>query len=118
MYENAINCGCNNKKVSKVKSNIISVTDAAASYINSLLKKNKANPIGIGIIIESGGCSGSKYSFKYVYKNLKKEHYFIYVTSRCHYCGKMASFWDLFISFLLIRLCTMSLLWQNRVRSL
>ena len=51
--------------------NIISITDSAAEHIKSLLKKDNKKPIGIGVNIESGGCSGSKYKFEYVYK--KKE---------------------------------------------
>ena len=55
----------------KINKNIISITDSAAEHIKSLLKKDNKKPIGIGVNIESGGCSGSKYKFEYVYQ--KKE---------------------------------------------
>ena len=54
-----------------MKKDIISITDAAADHIKELLKKDSKKPIGIGINVETGGCSGSKYKFEYIYQ--KKE---------------------------------------------
>jgi iron-sulfur cluster assembly protein len=54
-----------------MKKNIISITDSAADHIRELLKKDSKMPIGIGINVETGGCSGSKYKFEYIYQ--KKE---------------------------------------------
>ncbi|WP_236870550.1 HesB/IscA family protein [Candidatus Bandiella numerosa] len=54
-----------------MKKNIISITDSAADHIRELLKKDSKKPIGIGINVEAGGCSGSKYKFEYIYQ--KKE---------------------------------------------
>ena len=51
--------------------NIILITSAAAHRINHLLAQDCNKPIGLSISIESGGCSGSKYKFEYVYQ--KKE---------------------------------------------
>ena len=55
----------------KINKNIILITDSAAEHIKNLLKKDTKKPIGIGVSIESGGCSGSKYKFEYVYQNNK-----------------------------------------------
>jgi Fe-S cluster assembly iron-binding protein IscA len=49
-----------------MKKNIISITDSAADHIRELLKKDSKMPIGIGINVETGGCSGSKYKFEYI----------------------------------------------------
>ena len=54
-----------------MKKDIISITDSAADHIKELLKKDGKKPIGIGINVETGGCSGSKYKFEYIYQ--KKE---------------------------------------------
>jgi iron-sulfur cluster assembly protein len=54
-----------------MKKDIISITDSAANHIKELLKKDSKEPIGIGINVETGGCSGSKYKFEYIYQ--KKE---------------------------------------------
>ena len=54
-----------------MKKNIISITDSAADHIRELLKKDSKMPIGICINVETGGCSGSKYKFEYIYQ--KKE---------------------------------------------
>lgn len=56
-----------------MKTDIISITDSAAEHIKKLLKKDNHRAIGISINVESGGCSGSKYKFAYVYE--KKTSY-------------------------------------------
>ena len=50
-----------------MKKNIVLITSRAAIRIKQLLANDQNNPIGIGIKIEIGGCSGSKYKFYYVY---------------------------------------------------
>ncbi|MFK7761564.1 MAG: HesB/IscA family protein [Candidatus Midichloriaceae bacterium] len=54
-----------------MKKDIISITNSAADHIRALLEKDSKEPIGIGINVETGGCSGSKYKFEYIYQ--KKE---------------------------------------------
>lgn len=54
-----------------MKKDIISITNSAADHIRTLLEKDSKEPIGIGINVETGGCSGSKYKFEYIYQ--KKE---------------------------------------------
>ena len=51
-----------------MKKGIISITNSAADHIRELLEKDSKEPIGIGINVETGGCSGSKYKFEYVYQ--------------------------------------------------
>ena len=51
-----------------MKKDIISITNSAADHIRELLEKDSKEPIGIGINVETGGCSGSKYKFEYVYQ--------------------------------------------------
>jgi iron-sulfur cluster assembly protein len=50
---------------------IISITNSAANHIKHLIAKDEAGPIGIKVNIESGGCSGNKYKFEYVYERSK-----------------------------------------------
>ncbi|WPX96816.1 HesB/IscA family protein [Candidatus Bandiella euplotis] len=52
----------------KVEKSIISITQSAASHIKHLIEKDKNGAIGIRVSIETGGCSGSKYKFEYVYE--------------------------------------------------
>ena len=54
-----------------MKKDIISITNTAADHIRELLENENNKPIGIGINVETGGCSGSKYKFEYIYQ--KKE---------------------------------------------
>ena len=58
-----------------MKKDIISITNSAADHIKELLEKDSKKPIGIGINVETGGCSGSKYKFEYIYqkKDLDEE---------------------------------------------
>ena len=58
-----------------MKKDIISITNSAADHIRELLEKDSQKPIGIGINVETGGCSGSKYKFEYIYqkKDLDEE---------------------------------------------
>lgn len=46
--------------------NMITITDAAAEYIKSIIEKSAdENYQGLKIAIKKGGCSGSEYDFQY-----------------------------------------------------
>ena len=61
-----------------MKKNIILITSRAVTRIKQIIVNDKNNPIGIGIKIETGCCSGSKYKFYYVYNKQNTDEEVLY----------------------------------------
>jgi iron-sulfur cluster insertion protein len=63
-----------NKMVDK---NLI-ITDSAAKRINQQASKQENVNLSLRIIVESGGCSGFKYVFKFTDENLEDDKIFLH----------------------------------------